>query len=102
MKSRWQRNSLIYLAILFAGVALVSLLLSSPQKPAEIPLSEAVAMSQSKKIVEIKVEDDALNITAADGTKFVAYKESNASIYDIEGLNLEGIVVDIKGSSGFN
>ena len=54
MKPSWQRNSLIFIAILFAGAAMVSFLLSSPQKPDEIPLSEAVAMSQSKEIAEIK------------------------------------------------
>ncbi len=59
-------------------------------------------MSQSKEIVKIKVEGDALNITATDGAEFIAFKESNASIYDIEGLNLEGVTVDIKGSSGIN
>jgi len=102
MKPRWQRNSLIFIVILIAGVALVSFLLSTPQKPTEIPLSEAVAMSQGKEIAKIKVEGDALNITTTDGTEFIAFKESNASIYDIEGLNLEGVTVDIKGSSGFN
>jgi len=60
---KWQRNSLIFIAIILAGVALVSFLLSTPQKPAEIPLSEAVAMSQNKEIAKIRVEGDALNIT---------------------------------------
>ncbi len=102
MKPSWQRNSLIFIAILFAGIALISFFLSTSQKPTEIPLSEAIAMSQSKEIAKIKVDGDALNITATDGAAFIAFKESNASIYDIEGLNLEGVTVDIKGSSGIN
>ena len=59
-------------------------------------------MSQSKEIAEIRVEDDTLLITTFDGTELRAFKESNASIYEIEGLNLQGIIVDIKGSSGVN
>ncbi|MFB0559151.1 MAG: ATP-dependent zinc metalloprotease FtsH [Dehalococcoidales bacterium] len=102
MKPIWQRNSLLFIALLFATVAIVSFFLSTPQKPTEIPLSEVVAMSQSKEIAKIEVDVDALNITATDGAEFVAFKEGNASIYDIKGLNLEGVTVDVKGSSGFN
>ncbi|GAH46589.1 unnamed protein product, partial [marine sediment metagenome] len=65
-------------------------------------LSKVVAMSQGKEIAEIRVEDDALLITTFDGTELRAFKESNASIYEIEGLDLQGVVVDIKGSSGIN
>ncbi|TET42535.1 MAG: ATP-dependent metallopeptidase FtsH/Yme1/Tma family protein, partial [Dehalococcoidia bacterium] len=102
MKPIWQRNSLLFIAILLAGIALISFFLSAPQKPTEIPLSEAVAMSQNKEIAKIEVDGDALNITANDGAEFIAFKESNASIYDINGLNLEGVTVDVKGSTGFN
>jgi len=90
------------MAILLAGIALISFLFYSPQKPTEIPLSEAVAMSQNKEIAKIEVDGDTLNITTSDGTEFVAYKESNANIYDIKGLNLEGVTVDVKGVGGFN
>jgi cell division protease FtsH len=102
VKPSWKRSSLIYIAILLAAVALFSYLLPSANKPEEIPLSEVVAMSQNKEIAEIRVEEDALLITTVDDIEFRAYKESNASIYEIEGLNLEGVVVDIKGSSGIN
>jgi len=88
--------------ILIAGVALLTYLLPGANKPAEIPLSEAIAMSQDKGIEKIMVEGDALLITATDGTEFETFKESNASIYEIEGLNLEGVVVEIEGSTGFN
>ena len=102
MKPNWKRSGLIYIAILLAAVALFSYLLPSANKPEEVPLSEVIAMSQSKKITEITVEDDLLLITTADKTKLRAFKESNASIYEIKGLNLEGIVVNIEGSSGIN
>jgi len=50
----------------------------------------------------ILVEGDELTITKIDGTEVKTFKESNASIYEIGGLNLEGVIVDIKGSSGIN
>jgi len=59
-------------------------------------------MSQNKAIAKIEVDGDALNITATDGAEFIAFKESNANIYDITGLNLEGVEVDVKGTTGFN
>jgi len=102
VKPSWKRNSLIYIAILLASIALFSYLLPTANKPEEVPLSEVVAMSQGKEIAEIRVEDDTLLITTFAGTELRAFKESNASIYEIEGLDLQGIVVDIKGSSGIN
>jgi len=102
MRPSGMYKSLIVIMILIAGVALVSYLLPAANKPAEIPLSQAIAMSQDKRIEKILVEGDALLITATDGTEYETFKESNATIYDIEGLNLEGVVVEIEGSSGFN
>jgi len=102
MKINWKRNIFIYLAILLAAVALFSYLIPTDGKPEEIPLSEVITMSQNKEIAEIEIEGDALLITTIGGAELEAFKESNASIYEIEGLNLEGVVVDIKGSSGFN
>ena len=102
MKPSWKRSSLIYVAILLAAVALFSYLLPSANKPEEVPLSEVIAMSQNRKIAEIRVEEDLLLVTTVDDTQVRAFKESNATIYEIEGLNLEGVIVDIKGSSGIN
>ena len=95
------QRGLIFIVILIGAIALFSLLFPS-KKPAEIPLSEAVAMSQENKIQKIVVEGDALLITATDGSELKTFKETNASIYDIEGLNLEGVVVEIQGSAGLN
>jgi len=102
VKPSWKRSSLIYVAILLAAVALFSYLLPSANKPEEVPLSEVIAMSQNRKIAEIRVEEDLLLVTTVDDTQVRAFKESNATIYEIEGLNLEGVIVDIKGSSGIN
>jgi len=102
MKSSGMYKSLIVIIILIAGVALLSYLLPTAKKATEIPLSEAITMSQGKGIAKIMVEGDALLITATDGTEFKTFKEPNANIYDIKGLNLEGVVVEVKGSTGFN
>ena len=102
MKPGMMYKSLIVIMIIIAGVALVSYILPAANKPAEIPLSQAIAMSRDNGIEKIMVEGDALLITAVDGTEYRTFKESNANIYDIEGLNLEGVVVEIEGSSGFN
>jgi len=72
------------------------------EKPEEVPLSTVIAKSQTGEIEKIVVEGDVLTVTTTDGTELRTFKEANASIYEIAGLNLEGIVVDIKGSSGFN
>ncbi len=102
MKPSWGRNSLIYIAILLAAVALFSYMLPSADKPEEVPLSDVIAMSQSNQIARIEIEEAELLVTTVDGTELITFKESNASIYEIEGLDLQGVVVDIKGSTGIN
>jgi len=116
MKPEWKRNSVIYIAILLAVVALVVYLVPTASKPAEVPLSEVIAVSQNGDIKKIVVDGEELlitptreiTITDIDGKEITTgdtirtFKESNASIYDIEGLSLEGVTVNIKGSSGFN
>ena len=101
MRINWRRSVLVYLVIIIAAVALFSYVLPGSQKPEEIPLSEAITMSQNGEIDEILVKGDALNITAKNGTKYTTFKEASASIYDIEGLSLVGIIISIE-EEGFN
>ena len=98
----WKRSLLIYAAILIAAIAIFTYVSPTTQKPTEIPLSEAIALSQSGQIERIEVDEDLLLITTKDGEELKTFKESNANIYEIEGLSLEGVEVDVKGSSGFN
>jgi cell division protease FtsH len=81
-------------------VAVFSFLLPTSEKPEEIPLSEVIAMSQTGAIEKIVVDEEELLITTHDSTEFKTFKESNANIYDIDGLILTGVVVDVKSSSG--
>ena len=101
MGSSWKRNIFIYIFIILAAVLIFSIVMPTSKKPEEIPLSKVIAMSQQKEIAEIEVEEESLLVTTVAGEEMKAFKESNASIYEIEGLNLEGIVVNIKESSGF-
>lgn len=100
MKSSWKRNSLLYIVILLIGLLLFFRLFPTTAKPVEIPLSEAIAISQDRKIEKIEVKGEWLNITTTDGTKLKSFK-GDTSIFEIPGLNLEGVEVDIK-PSGIN
>ncbi len=102
MRINWKRSIIFYLIIIVAAVVLFTVILPSGQAPTEIPLSQAIAMSQSGEIASIVVESDNIKITATDGTEFVTFKEAYTSIYDIEGFNLEGVEVDIKGAGGID
>ena len=85
MKSIRKPSTLIYIAILIATIAIFSQLFTRTPEPAEIPLSEAIAMSQGNNIEKMVVdkEKNALVITA--------YVEGDSPlvIADIEGEGLE-------------
>ena len=102
MRINWKRSAIIYIAIIIATVVFFTLILPGDDKPKEIPLSQAIAMSQNNEIEKIVVESDTINITTTDGTELVTFKEVNASIYEIEGLNLEGVEVEIEGARGID
>jgi cell division protease FtsH len=101
-KSNWKRNSIIYIVILLAAVLLFSLLMPNNNQTQEVPLSQIVTMSQNNEIQKIKVDGDLLTVTTTENKELRAFKEPNASLYDIKDLNLTDVVVDVKGSSGIN
>jgi cell division protease FtsH len=102
MKSNWKRNILIYAIILLAIIAIFSFSLPLSPQPEELPLNKIVLMSQEGQIAKMTVSEDKLEITATDGTEYVAQKEISASIYDIKGLNLDNVTLYINSSSGIN
>ena len=102
MRPTWRLSSLIYIVILVVAIALVSQLFMNPEEPTEIDLSKAIAMSQQKEIEKILIDEGLLLITTTDGRELETFKESNTSIYEIKGLELEGVEVRVKGSSGMN
>jgi len=102
MKTNWKRNGLIYILILLAAILFFYFLMPGSSEPEEVPLSQVIALSQDKEISRIEIDGEMMLVTKIDGTELKTFKEANASIYDIKELNLDGVVIDIKGSSGIN
>jgi len=100
---RLNRNLIIFIAIAIAAIALFAYFTPATEKPEEIPLTEAIAMSQSGEIATITEENDALLITTIDGTELKTIK-GNLTLLDLEEL---GFVLpeggyEITPSGGFN
>jgi cell division protease FtsH len=103
MKPGGISKGLIFIIIIIIGVALFTIFFQTSDGPTKISLSDATAMSQNNEIEKIKVEGDKLLITATDGSELETYKESNISIYEIEGFNLENVKdIEVEGASSFN
>ena len=102
MKSIWRRSSLIYIAIMIGALIFFSFFFPMTKKPTETPLSEVITMSQNGEIEKIVVDSDVLLITTIDGTELKTIT-GNLSLDGLQelGLNLEGIVIDVK-ASGFD
>ncbi|MBI2850711.1 MAG: ATP-dependent zinc metalloprotease FtsH [Chloroflexi bacterium] len=66
MDVNWKRSGLLYLAMLLGIVAIATVLFSTPAKPSEIPLSEAIAMSHQNNIKTIIEEGEWLTIITTD------------------------------------
>ncbi|MFC1945230.1 ATP-dependent zinc metalloprotease FtsH [Chloroflexota bacterium] len=98
----WRRSGIFYIIIIALAVFLLAYVIPNSNPPQEIPLSQAVLLSESGQIAEIEVDGAVINITRTDGTELVTFKEEYTSIYDIEGLILENIEVNVKGSTGIN
>ena len=56
MEFSWKRSGLLYLAMLLGVVAIATVLFSTPQKPNEIPIREAITMSNGTNIKSITEE----------------------------------------------
>jgi len=99
MKLSWK--SLIYIAIILAGIAFFFQLLFAPGEATEISLDEAITMSQGNRIKELVIDEDMLLITTVDGTELRAII-GYLNYIDLQelGLNLTGVDYKVK-PSGF-
>ncbi|MFH0846886.1 MAG: ATP-dependent zinc metalloprotease FtsH [Chloroflexota bacterium] len=102
MKPDWKHNLFIYLAIALAAIAVFSYFMPSTARATEIPLSQVVGMSQRHELERIEIEDNSMKITTKNGTQYIAFKEATQSIYEIKELDLTGVVVEVKGTSGID
>ena len=92
MGFNWRRSGLLYIAILVAAVAVATILLATPQKPTELPLSEVITMSQGNEIEKIVEEGEWLTITTTDGNQF----KTNIGILNLNDLRELGLSTDIE------
>ncbi len=100
MKPNWQRNSLIFIAVILAGVALIFLLMSTFQKPTEIGIDEAIAISQSEEIEEGILDGDTLLITTTEGIELETIV-GNLNLVELRELGFSTEKIKIK-PSGFD
>ena len=106
MNSRWMRNSLIYLLIIVAVIAIFFTLFSEPLGGSEeIAISRVISMAALGDIQSIEVKGDKLTVTTFNQGTFTSRKEKGASI--VETLERSGIDpvasrldITVKGSSG--
>ena len=108
MGSRWMRNSLIYLLIIVAVIAIFFTLFSEPLGGSrDIPISQVISMAASGDLETIEVKGDKLTITTTKGESFISRKEEGASVVAIlERAGVDPVAsrlqVVVKGSSGLS
>lgn len=101
MKINWKRTIIVYAAIILIAILFSTFILPGEPKPEEVSLSDVIVMSQEGKIDSIVISENQLTIIDNSEIKYVTYKESNVSIYEIEGFILEGVEVTVE-RGGFN
>ena len=108
MSSRWMRNSLIYLLIIVAVIAIFFTLFSQPLGGSqEISINEVVALTARGDVAAIEVRGDMLDILTVSGESLTSRKEQGASIAEIlerSGVDLvtTNVEISVKGSSGLS
>ncbi|MCK4863345.1 MAG: ATP-dependent metallopeptidase FtsH/Yme1/Tma family protein, partial [Dehalococcoidales bacterium] len=103
MKSSWKRNILVYIVIVVAVILLFSFLMPGASEPEEVPLSQAITMSQNKEISKFVVDEDTLLITTIEG-KELKTAIGILTVVDLQelGLMLPDGGFEIEPSGGIN
>jgi len=102
MKSGWKRNSVIYIVILLSAIAFFYYVSQGVQKPTQVTLDQAIALSQEHKIKTLTINGDTLNISLQDGSQDKAYI-GNMSYVDLKELGIDLTGVDYSFvQSGFD
>ena len=102
MKFGFNRNLIIFIAVLAVAISLFSYFAPTANEPEEISLDQAIIMSQDGEVRELLVDTDSLLITATDGSESRAIT-GGLSLVEMQnlGLDLEGVDWEVK-QSGFN
>jgi cell division protease FtsH len=85
MDTKWLRNSLVYLIILVAVIALFITVSSgaSDKEGTTIPMNEVAAGVKDGSVRKITAIEDKLNIEKTDGKRYTARKEHNATVTQV-------------------
>ena len=106
MNFRSMRNTVIYLLIIVAVIAIFFTLFAEPLGGSrDIPISQAIDMARRGDLESIEVSGDKLEITTLRGETLASRKEEGASVVELleqAGIDLAASKLDvtIKGSSG--
>ena len=107
MSPRMLRNSIIYVIITIAVIAMFMTMFNTGARSEELPISQVVQMARDGDITRIEINGDILSITGVGGAPYTSRKESDSSL--VETLEKAGIdpqaasspEIVVKGSSGF-
>ena len=110
MSSRWMRNSLIYLLIIVAVIAIFFTLFSQPLGGSqEISINEVVALTARGDVATIEVRGDNLDILTVSGESLTSRKEQGEGTSIVDILERSGVdpvttnvEISVKGSSGLS
>jgi cell division protease FtsH len=85
MDTKWLRNSLVYLIILVAVIALFITVSSgaSEKEGTAIPMNEVSAGVKDGTVRKITVTEDKLTFEKADGKRYTARKEHNSTVSQV-------------------
>lgn len=85
MDTKWLRNSLVYLIILVAVIALFITVSSgaSEKEGTSVPMNEVAAGVREGTIRKITVTEDKLTFEKNDGKRYTARKEHNATVSQV-------------------
>jgi len=102
------RNSLIYLLIIVAVLAIFFTLFSEPLGGArEVPFSDVISMAARNQLTEIEISGDKLSLTTTGGEELTSRKEAGASVVEIlDQLGVDPVAsnmkITVKGSGGLS
>ena len=106
MSPRMLRNSIIYVIITIAVIAMFYAVFTPNARSEELPISAVVQMAKDGDLTRIEINGDNLYITGLGGRTFTSRKEADSSL--VETLERAGIdtqagvgpEIVVKGSSG--
>ncbi len=106
MSPRMLRNSIIYVVITIAVIAMFYTVFTPNARSEELPISQVVQMAKAGDITRIEINGDNLFITGIGGRTYTSRKEADSSLVETlerAGIDTEaasGPEIVVKGTSG--